>query len=782
MKYKKRSLKKKQRRHRFSKKYYQRGGGFMETIAELIAMEGRTNACMAVHPTEPLVVVGDDAGNVTLFEINPLGQAPPKKLAQLVGLPTAVKCVEFHKTFPLVAGACNDRVLMWRFDQISREQQDQQVQPSHMVSDFRARNETEVQKELSETKIILEEAEKERRAIIHDQVTIKNNLRDIEKKITAINEDNIFRKGAISLQERAFDIKRRLKQAEDFNREEKSRIFESRGVMDSESLRKLGKEVEKQLEPLRQELEEPQAQKKTMTERFNELETRLKSITTLDKEKKIRELDRELTFIRAGVRNEVSCIAFYPGNYMSGKYSYIAVGVNNIHDNQIIIYRFNIEPSSLVKEYSISSNSLHPGPLDDVLMVSFSHDGKLFAFVTKSSDGITILKVRNFKGPETRYYETEYESYRIDAEKKRAITSIRPFSSNIGVFSWGTEHKHNFLIGCDDGYLTMIEAKTQTSKNYSAETRIQDLKSIREWNAGEEPIKCVAVHPSLPLFASGTRDAKLWDIDQREPLKSLALQDVISVGFNQQFLAVCGPRSMRFYSCNPHDYGGFKEKYKKRKKILGDLYDELIEKTLTEKCAICLEPMINPLTESAIRFGPKEEGYLPCHKFHKKCIQQWLDQGKTSCPGCRSLVPPGGLTLSTPQKVLANRRQNIEEMNKKWKDFDNYVQKETAKRALNFSTDVPPPPLAQGSPLRFVQGIRSDQQQPPQSSERPDYTPLTLEELRAARLADIEIRRNEQQQPSSENSGGSKNKYSSKKNTSKKSKSRRRYSKKYKYN
>lgn len=121
----------------------------METIAELIGMEGRTHTCMAVHPTQPLVAVGDDAGIVTLWD---LGQAPPKKLAQLIGLPTAVKCVEFHKTFPLVAAACNDMVLMWRIDQINREQQDQQVQPSHMVSDFRVRNETEVQNELSETK------------------------------------------------------------------------------------------------------------------------------------------------------------------------------------------------------------------------------------------------------------------------------------------------------------------------------------------------------------------------------------------------------------------------------------------------------------------------------------------------------------------------------------------------------------------------------------------------------------------------------------------------------
>jgi WD40 repeat protein len=677
--------------------------------AGINAMEGRTNTCMAVHPTEPLVVVGDDAGIVTLWD---LSQAPPIKLAQLIGLPTAVKCLEFHKIFPLVAGACNDIVLMWKIDQINREQQDQQVQPSHIVSDdFRVRNEEEVQKELSETKLILEEAEKERRAIIHDQGTIKNNLRDIEKKIRAINEDNTFRRGA---------------------------------------------------------LEELQAQKKTMTERFDELETRLKSITLDKEEKKARALQKELNLIRAGAREEVSCIAFYPRDY--GNYSYIAFGVNNrnnIDDNRIIMYCFNIEPPSYLDAgYTISRNSLHRGPLDYVLLVSFSHDGKLFAFVTKSSDGRTVLKVDNFKGPGEARYHAEYESYRIDAEKKRSITSIRPYSSNIQVFSWGTESKHNFLIGCDDGYLTMIEAKTQTSNRYGAETSIQDLKSILEWNAGEEPIKCVAVHPSLPLFASGRRDvAKLWDIDQRKPLESLALQDVISVGFNQKFLAVCGSGSMHFYSCNSDDYGGLKEKYNKRKKLLGDLHDEIIQKTVTGQCAICFEPMIDSLTESAIRFGPKEEGYLPCtHKFHKNCIQPWLNQGKTSCPACRGLVPPSGLTLSTPPKVLADRSKNIKEKDEKWAKFD----KETAKRALNFSTD------AQGSPPPLAQGIRSDQQQPQplQSSERPDSTPLTQEELRAARL--------EYFKPGSQGGRRNKNKYSKKKNSLKKSKFCHCYSKKNK--
>ena len=125
MKYKKRSLKKqRQRRHRFLKKYtnVQRGGGLMDEFPALNTAEGgNRNTCMAVHPTQPLVVIGDAAGNLTLFEINISGLAQPKRLAQLIGLP-AVTCVEFHPILPVVAAACSDRVLICRFDQISGEQ------------------------------------------------------------------------------------------------------------------------------------------------------------------------------------------------------------------------------------------------------------------------------------------------------------------------------------------------------------------------------------------------------------------------------------------------------------------------------------------------------------------------------------------------------------------------------------------------------------------------------------------------------------------------------------
>ena len=65
------------------------------------------------------------------------------------------------------------------------------------------------------------------------------------------------------------------------------------------------------------------------------------------KEKIVKEKAAELQKIKKGARDEVSCFSFHPIE------SYIAVGVNNNkQNNQIIMYRFKIEPSSSVNLYS----------------------------------------------------------------------------------------------------------------------------------------------------------------------------------------------------------------------------------------------------------------------------------------------------------------------------------------------------------------------------------------------------------------------------------------------
>jgi len=737
MKYKKRSLKKKQRqRYRFSKKYaaavtVQRGGGFMDVISELNAMEGRTNTCMAVHPTQPLVAVGDDAGIVTLWEIN---QSQPKKLAQLTGLPTAVKFVEFHKTFPVVAAACSDRVLMWKFDKISREQQQQQegavqqLEPSHTLSVFGLRNQEEVEQELHVMEQMKTEAKEKYENVNVKFLSLKKTLLDITSKIHDIEK-------AMKPLQRGLSV-----------------------VTNEDEVSKTKREL--------QELEEQQNLIDDEQDNINKL-----VINTyrdfIEKHKKTIELKSELEMIRIDARDEVSCIAFYP-LWSEKNSSYIAVGVNNhkkIDDNRnrIIMHRFNIEHSSSSVIYTLLPSLVgEPEIPDDVLTASFSHDGRLFAFVTKSSDGITVLKVQNFKDGESIKYKSECKSYRIDG-----ITSIRPYSSDIlhDYHGTGTQRKNEFLIGCDDGSLTMIQAITETPRSTivfghaTTITKVTELTSIpgQEWTS-REAIECVAVHPSsLPLFASGSRNSvQVWGIDSRDALESLALQPglvpVRSIGFNQNFLAVCGPGNVHIYSCNAEDYRGFKE------------YGTELELAGREgECSICGDPMNDPLSQQALRSGPADaqEVYLKCgHKFHKNCIESWMiKQRKPSCPICRG---QGGIAQVTPQRIVKGREE--EEKAK--------IKIQSQPRVL-FGQ-----PAAASSASSASETVSVAQPVAPQAVAA--STVLTLEQLRLARLADIEERRQKEQ---SENRGGSKqNKYSSrKKYCSKKSKNRHRYSKKYKY-
>ena len=466
----------------------QRGGGFMDAIGVLKDVEGRRTTTMAVHPHQPLIAVGDDAGGVTVWEINPQGSVP-KLLAHLIGLPSAaVKCVEFHPTLPVLAAACSDRVLMWRVDKISREQE--RLEPSH-----------------------------------------------------------------------------------------------------------------------------------------------------------------------SGQLDEVSCFSFHPTQ------PYIAVGVNNSGGrNRIDMHGFNMESSSFEVVFQLSTRL----PIDDarrhpeVLMTSFSRDGSVFAFVTKSLDGSTVVKVQAFK---SRYEPSECANYRID----RAVTCIAPYKTTRSYHDGrfykyaGPMKTHEFIIGCDDGSLLRIEAVTIDVSGLRL-TRVETVRSVRgnEWNAGAA-IVCVAVHPSLPLFASGSRNGtvQLWNmgIADRGAVESLQVHQVRSVGFNQHFWAVCSSGGTTVYSCNPDDLqlaAAEAESVAKTDKFATEL---MLANRQGDVCAICLDtlnPMNDPLRQSALRSGPEEaqELYLSCgHKFHKKCIQQW----KGVCPLCRERTSHP--VPDTPRRVIEARER-----------------------------------------------------------------------------------------------------------------------------
>jgi hypothetical protein len=320
----------------------------------------------------------------------------------------------------------------------------------------------------------------------------------------------------------------------------------------------------------------------------------------------------------------------------------------------------------------------------------------------------------------------------------------------------------DFICGYVDGSFKKTTVKllhNVLSKEIELGRMIATPFRNKSWNGGGA-IECLAVHPSLSLLASASRNvAKLWSFENNEEIKSMPLQAPTRslVGLNENFLAVLNWDGVRVYSCNPDDYQDYKiemqVKSKHKKIIVEEVHPQLRDKTLKGQCAICFGSMTEQ-EQPAITSGPKEvvEDYLkPCgHKFHKICIEEWLKKGNT-CPKCRESAQPSSLTQTTPSNVVSKRNIFLQEEKKKWEKFDENLTKGALRRALTFEPDSRvSPPLAQGSPKPFAGSplgyIRHRQDKPP---------------------------------PSDETIGGSiKNKYSRRKNRSKKSKISRRYSNK----
>ena len=477
--------------------------------------------------------------------------------------------------------------------------------------------------------------------------------------------------------------------------------------------------------------------------------------------------------------NEVSCFSFHPTE------SYIVVGVNN----KIIMYEFPNDSVSklydLPANLSLSQfrNSGGNFPSQKVLFTSFSSDGRLFSFITIKSDGRHVLKVINFKGLVNRYMSSEFNTYEI--QKKCAVTCITPYRTSLD-YSFGNfykfsgpMHTHGFIIGCDDGSLMLIEAVTVTTGIGPAQklTIIETVRESKEWNFGEA-IECVAVHPSLPLFASGSRNAvQIWDVDESkrkpEPLVvQPQLTPVILVGFNETILTVYGSGNVHVYSCTSNDYRRFKEELKKELQSGPEIANYMSELALAGrqgKCSICGDPMNESLTQPSLITEPSnaEEVYLtPCgHKFHKKCIEEWFKHMKT-CPECRALST---ISQTIPVRILEKKkefqRQKAEEGTRSV--VENLVKRSKRyKKHKHLGRDAA---AASSAPEIDV---------PVVEPRVPRVLPL--EELRAARLTYFGKQQSSKTSANRDMGGGKRNKYARKKYSAKKSKIRKHYSRTHK--
>jgi hypothetical protein len=110
---------------------------------------------------------------------------------------------------------------------------------------------------------------------------------------------------------------------------------------------------------------------------------------------------------------------------------------------------------------------------------------------------------------------------------------------------------------------------------------------------------------------------------------------------------MCGGAQVRYKDLKDHIKNMHKSKYEREMQARRN-------KTLTDECAICLEPLgpASDVTTTACK-----------HSFHTFCLVETLGNGMcTSCPLCRTEVEklvPGGLDGQS-LKLIAKLRINID--------------------------------------------------------------------------------------------------------------------------
>jgi hypothetical protein len=92
-----------------------------------------------------------------------------------------------------------------------------------------------------------------------------------------------------------------------------------------------------------------------------------------------------------------------------------------------------------------------------------------------------------------------------------------------------------------------------------------------------------------------------------------------------------------------------------------------------DECTICMNPL-------GVRNGPGLDGTITTachHRFHRKCINDWLNTGNTSCPNCRAALNPPFVGTSGRRQYGAKRYRKRSSRKQGTRKQSKYYKKKT---------------------------------------------------------------------------------------------------------